>query len=398
MQAYYSTVGIIFAMLRTASHPWMTRVRATATYTVQGARVELFILPHTSLHRIAADALILACDATLRMTKGFRKQLRDYAGFDFVEQEAVSCAPLPPQGVALTNAGRTKFRHILHANIYDAQYTTDSERQLQALRNALTVAAERGMQTIAFADYTLDLRRAVAEETAWTIAQAIAQRPASLNHFRIVCTHAVNGWAFQQILNWVSQKGFEPYRAMYRVRHTVLHAVQGDWQKTPAQGFWRFTEPSLRPDDAFIKRGGLILRSKTQELAPIALGDATITAGGALPYPFVLHLAVLEGGRIPARDTLVAGVRAALSLSHNQNLGTLLIPMPHPLEGMSQSEFAHTVVATISDYLHELIARMERCILLGANEAEFRAWQEAVDALREQLSLPPLEAAYSQGA
>jgi hypothetical protein len=65
---------------------------------------------------------------------------------------------------------------------------------------------------------------------------------------------------------------------------------------------------------------------------------------------------------------------------------------------MTQNEFAHTVVATISDYLHELISRIERCILLGANDAEFRAWQEAVDALREQLSLPPLETAYSQGA
>jgi O-acetyl-ADP-ribose deacetylase (regulator of RNase III) len=376
----------------------MTRVRPCATYTIQGARVELFILPHTSLHRVAADALILACDATLRMTKGFCKQLRDYAGFDLVEQEAVSCAPLPPQGVAITGAGRTKFRHILHANIYDAQYTTDAERQLQGLLNALAVAAERGMQTVAFADYTLDLRRAVAEETAWTIAQAIAQRPSRLNQFKILCTNAVNSWAFQQILSWVSQKGFEPYRGMYRVRHTVLHAFHGDWQKTPAHGFWRFTEPSLRPDDAFIKRGGQILRAKTQELAPIALGDSTITAGGALHYPFVIHLAAVESGRIPSRDTLVAAVRAALSLSHNQNLSTLLIPMPSSLNGMAQSEFAHAVVATISDYLHELISRIERCILLGVNDAEFRAWQEAVDALREQLSLPPLETAYSQGA
>lgn len=382
-------------MLQTASHPWRTRVRASATYTVQGAWVELFVLPHTSLHRVAADALILAGDATLRMTKGFRKQLRDYAGFNLVEQEAVSCAPLPPLGVAMTGAGRTKFRHILHANIYDVQYTTDTERQLQALQNALTVAAERGLHTVALADYTLDLRRAIAEETAWTIAQAIARRPTSLNHFKILCTNAVNGWAFQQILGWISQKGFEPYHAMYRVRHTVLHAAHGDWQKTPAQGFWRFTEPSLRPDDdAFIKRGGLILRTKTQELAPIALGDATITAGGALHYPFVIHLAVLEGGRIPSRDTLVAGVRAAFSLSHHQNLSTLLIPMLHPLDGLSPSEFAHTIIATLSDVLHEWIARIERCILLGSNAAEFRAWQQAVDALRAQLSLPPLETAY----
>lgn len=371
----------------------MTRVRPTANYTIQGARVELYILPHTSLHRVPADALVLACDATMRMTKGFRKQLRDYAGFDLVEQEAVSCAPLPPQGVAITGAGRTKFKHILHANIYDAQYTTDANLQLQGLLNALTVAAERGIQTIALADYTLDLRRALAEETAWTVAQAIAQRPQSIGQFKILCTDAVNGWAFGQILSWVSQRGFEPYRAMYRIRHTMLHAVQGDWQKTPAHGFWRFTEPSLRPDDALIKRGGQVLQAKTRELAPIALGDATITVGGALPYPFVVHLAALEGGRIPGRETLVSAVRAALSLSHNQSLRTVLIPMPSPLQGISPDEFAQTVAETISDYLHELISKIERCILLGANETEYRAWQGAVNAQRELLSLPPLEAA-----
>ncbi|MCS6919977.1 MAG: macro domain-containing protein [Fimbriimonadales bacterium] len=378
-------------MLRTASHPWMTRVRPVARYPIQGAQVELYVLPHTSLHRIAADALILACDATMRMTKGFRKQLRDYAGFDLVEQEAVSCAPLPPQGVAITGAGRTKFKHILHANLFDAQYTTDPRLQLQGLQNALAVAAERGMQTVAFADYTLDLRRAVAEETAWTIAQAIAQRPPNLRHFKILCTDAVNGWAFQQILSWVSQKGFEPHRAMYRVRHTVLHAVQDDWQKTPAHGYWRFTEPSLRPDDAFIKRGGQVLQTKMRALAPISLGDATITAGGALSYPFVVHLAALEGGRIASKETLVAAVRAALSLSHNQYLRTLLIAMPSPLNGLSHNEFANTVAETISDYLHEAISRIERCILLGANEQEFHAWQEAVNALRDTLNLPPLE-------
>ena len=371
----------------------MTRVRPVACYTIEGARVELYVLPHTSLHRIVADGLVLACDATMRMTKGFRKQLRDYAGFNLVEQEAISCAPLPPQGVAITSAGRTRFKQILHANLFDAQYTTNAYLQQQGLQNALAVAAERGLQTIAIADYTIDLRRAVAEETAWTIAQVIAQRPPSLRQFKILCTNAVNGWAFQQILNWVSQRGFEPYPAMYRIRHTMLHAVQGDWRNTPAEGFWRFTEPSLHPEDAFIKRGGQVLQAKTRALAPIPLGDATITPGGALGYPFIVHLCALEGGRLPSRETLVASVRTALALSHNQSLRTLLIPMPNPLHGLSHLEFAHTVAETISDYLHEALTRIERCILLGANEAEFHAWQGAVNALRDALSLPPLEPA-----
>ncbi|MDW8107598.1 MAG: macro domain-containing protein [Armatimonadota bacterium] len=378
-------------MLRTSSHPWLTRVRPTARYIVEGATVELYVVPHTSLHRVAADALVLATDATMRMTTGFRKQLRDYAGFNLVEQEAVSCAPLPPQGVALTGAGRTKFKHLLHANLYDEYHTTNATLQRQGLLNALSVAAERGWQTIAIADYTLDLRRAVAEETAWTIAQAIAQRPPQLNSFKIICTDAVNGWAFQQVLSWISQRRFEPYRAMYRIRHTVLHAVQGDWQRIPADGLWRFTEPSLRPEDALIKRGGQILRSKVLALAPVALGNATITPGGALSFPFVVHLAVFEGGNRLPEATLGQAVRAALSLSHNQYLRTVLVPMPNPLQGLSPEAFARAVAETVSDYLHELISRIERFILVGASEAEYQAWFGAVNAQRDLLSLPPLE-------
>jgi O-acetyl-ADP-ribose deacetylase (regulator of RNase III) len=383
-------------MLRTASHPWLTRVRPTASYTIQGAQVELYVLPHTSLHRVSADALIVATDATMRMTKGFRKQLRDYAGFNLVEQEAVSCAPLPPLGIAITGAGRTKFKHLLHANLYDAQFTTAPELQQQALMHALEVAAERGWQTVAIADYTLDLRRALAEETAWTIAQAIAQRPASLQGFKLICTDAVNGWAFQQILGWVSTRGFEPYPAMYRIRHTMLHATQGDWKSIPAHGLWRFTEPSLNPADPIVARGGQLLRSKVQALAPIARGDAAITAGGALQQPFVLHLAAVEGGRIASQDMLQSAVRAALALSHTQWLRTVLIPIPDPLQGLSAEAFAVLVAESISDSLHETLTRIERCILLGASAGEFQVWQGAVSRLREALSLPPLEVAAPQ--
>ncbi|GIV08183.1 MAG: hypothetical protein KatS3mg019_0274 [Fimbriimonadales bacterium] len=180
---------------------------------------------------------------------------------------------------------------------------------------------------------------------------------------------------------------------MYRIRHTMLHAVRGDWRQVPAHGFWRFTEPSLRPDDAFIKRGGLVLQTRTREVAPIPRGDATITAGGALSFPFVVHLAALEGGRVPSRETLVSAVRDALSLSHHQSLRTVLIPMPNLLQGISPDEFARTVAETISGHLHEQISKLERCILLGADETEYGGWHQAVNAQRELLSLPPLETA-----
>ena len=47
--------------------------------------------------------------------------------------------------------------------------------------------------------------------------------------------------------------------------------------------------------------------------------------------------------------------------------------MPSPLQGLMADEFAVCVVETISDYLHETLSRIERCILLSASEFEFRA-------------------------
>jgi len=47
--------------------------------------------------------------------------------------------------------------------------------------------------------------------------------------------------------------------------------------------------------------------------------------------------------------------------------------VPSPLQGLMADEFAVCVVETISDYLHETLSRIERCILLSASEFEFRA-------------------------
>jgi len=50
------------------------------------------------------------------------------------------------------------------------------------------------------------------------------------------------------------------------------------------------------------------------------------------------------------------------------------------------------VLNTIRDYLYGENAFVQRIILYGANDEEVRPWQHAVDQLREQLTLPPLEA------
>lgn len=369
-------------------HPWLTRIRPTATYRRGGQTLELYAIAPTNLHRIAADVLILPTDSTMRMVRGVRKQVRDYGGFGLIEEEAIQCAPLPPQGIAITSGGRTKFRTILHPNLYDAQYTTDTELQRTALTNALRLTQEQGARVVAIADYTPDLRRALAEETAFTLLEAIAESGSAIPTIKLLCTDLVNAWVFQQIVSWVAQRGLTPYPNMVRVRHTMLHAVQAaDWSTIPADGLWHFTDANLTESlSGLLRRGGPVLRDRMRESAPIAVGDATITSGGNLLQSFVVHLVVRPQ---PSAEVLRHAIDSALSLSHNQSLRTVLIPLPDV--SMPAETIAQTLLHAFEEHLHAMISKIERAILLSTTVEGLAVWQSAVQALRERVSLPPLE-------
>ena len=400
-------------------HPWLTRMTPIARYAIGGATVELYGFAHTSLHRLPADVLILASDQTLRMVTGVRKQVRDLAAFNLVEEEAVRQAPLPPQGIAITHGGRTRFKTILHVNLFDEQTTTTADLQKQALRKALEKAAELNARTVAIADYTPDLRRAFAEETAWTIAEVIAHhRPETIRQIRLLCFEPVNAWVYRQILGWIAENGFEPYPHMLRVRHTILHVEEAPpvgwlrpkpgWLLIPADGLWHFTDPQLNTIGMFMRGaafvpisgigkplarfGGRPLLQKMQEVAPIALGEATYTPGGNLPIRWVVHLAIHDEDTPVEAEVLRRATHAAMELAHQQAMRTLLLPALPWQDGLERETFAQVVLNTIRDYLYGENAFVQRIILYGANDEEVRPWQHAVDQLREQLTLPSLEA------
>lgn len=406
-----------------ARQPWHTLVRPVLDVELGGKQVQLYGFSHTSLHRLRADTLILTCDHTLRMVKGTRKQVRDYGGQDLIEREAARHAPLEPGGVAVTSGGRTKFKQVLHANIFDAQITTAPHLQSSALKNAFQAAAGSGAKTIAIVDYTPDLRRALAEETAYLIANAIVHSPDSIKTVRILCFDPVNAWVFNLMLKWIKDEGFVPYPGCQRVRHTMLHIYQPDkpgftvslpfFRKphilsVPSDALLHATTPDLHTKGIFArgaalkpksnvgdllnKYGGRQLRAWMREAVPVELGSATYTRGGKLPYPWVLHLAVHDEQHVLSEALLAKGVHHALELAHAQNLKTLLVP-PLDLQedGLSQEAAARTVVDTLGQYLHSVLSKIERVILYAENDAQEACWRKAVNLLTSRTDLPALE-------
>lgn len=369
-------------------HPWLTRIRPSAVFPIGHTRVEIYSLAPTNLHRLLADVLILPTDPTLRMVRGIRKAVRDCGGYRLIEDEATSLAPLPQGGIALTSGGRTLFRKIIHPNLYDAQYTTNSDLQREALGNAFEVALQQGANIIAVADYTLDLRRALAEETAWTLMEAwqpFTQRNLTL---KIVTTHPTNGWAFEQVIGWIAQNGLKPYPHALRIRHTLLHATQTpNWIDIPAEGVWHFTDSGLGGTQSpLARRGGSIFQQKITELAPVELGRCTIFPAGKLPQKFVVSLVVVsDSSRNLSLDALVHALPKAFELSHNQNLTSVLIPLP---EGQGEP-FVQAVLDATESYLHrELFTRIGRLVLASPQSP---LWHRELERRRVLTQLPQLE-------
>ncbi|MER3402457.1 MAG: hypothetical protein C4336_06210 [Armatimonadota bacterium] len=368
-------------------HPWLTRIHPSAVFPIGNTRVEIYSLAPTNLHRLPAGVLILPTDPTLRMVRGIRKEVRDYGGYRLIEDEATSLAPLPQGGIALTSGGRTRFHKIAHPNLYDAHYTTNSDLQREALRNAFEVALQQGANTVAVADYTIDLRRALAEETAYTLLEAwqpFTQRDLTLE---IVTTRPINGWAFKQVICWIAQNGLKPYPHALRIRHTILHATQTpNWIDIPTEGVWHFTDSNLGGTQSPIaRRGGPILQQKIAELAPIELGHCTIFHAGNLPQKFVVSLAVVsDSTRSLSLDALVQALPKAFELSHHQNLTSVLIPLP---EGQGEP-FVQAVLDATETYLYrELFTRIERLVLASPQSP---LWHRELGRRRALTQLPQL--------
>lgn len=411
-----------------ARQPWHTLIRPVLNIEFSGKQLQLYGFSHTSLHRLRADALILTCDHTLRMVKGTRKQVRDYAGQDLIEREAVRHAPLEPGGVAVTSGGRTKFKRVLHTNIFDGNVTTDQALQAAALKNAFQAAADAGAKTVVMVDYTPDLRRALAEETAFVMAKAIAHCPDTVKTVRVLCFDTVNAWVFNLMMRWIAEQSFVPYPGCHRIRHTMIHIYQPNQPafampllprkpnilNIPAHAllhaattglhtsgmFTRGAEfkPKSNAGDLLNRYGGRQLRAWIRAAVPVDLGSATYTRGGRLPYPWVLHLAVHDEHHPVSEKHLADATRHALELAHAQNLKTLLIP-PLDLQedGLNREAVARVVVDTLGQYLHSVTSKIERVILYADNDTCEACWQKALGALLSRTDLPAPEVAEGAG-
>jgi O-acetyl-ADP-ribose deacetylase (regulator of RNase III) len=128
---------------------------------------------------IEADALVNAANNHLWMGAGVAGALKR-AGGQKIEDEAVKKGPIPVGDVVETTAGDLKAQYVIHAAVMGQDLRTDETKIRSATRNALKLAEDLGLKTIAFPALGTGVGGFPLEECAHVMLEEASQYPGSL--------------------------------------------------------------------------------------------------------------------------------------------------------------------------------------------------------------------------
>jgi len=97
---------------------------------------------------LAVDAIVNAANSALWMGAGVAGAIKRRGGEE-IEREAVAKGPIAVGGAVAADAGRLAARYVIHAAAMGPDLVTSEEAIRQATGNALRVAEELGVHSIA---------------------------------------------------------------------------------------------------------------------------------------------------------------------------------------------------------------------------------------------------------
>jgi len=96
-----------------------------------------------------ADAVVNAANSELWMGAGVAGALKRRGGSS-IEAEAMAQGPIEPGTCVVTGAGQLEARHVIHAAVMGPDLRTSAEYIAGATTDALRLAEERAMASVAF--------------------------------------------------------------------------------------------------------------------------------------------------------------------------------------------------------------------------------------------------------
>ena len=133
--------------------------------------------------------------------------------------------------------------------------------------------------------------------------------------------------------------------------------------------------------------GGEVIEKQAVAKAPIPVGTAISTTGGALHAGFVIHAPTMEqpAQTIPP-ENVVKATYAALDLGVRLGAKSIAIPgMGTGVGGIKKADAAELIVRTVGRFLKERLGphyTLEKIILVGFDDElfmEFRKWTQKLN-------------------
>ncbi len=130
---------------------------------------------------------------------------------------------------------------------------------------------------------------------------------------------------------------------------------------------------------AISRAGGPVIDSESRSRAPIGLGDAVETSGGAMPCRWVIHAATMELGGPTSASVIRRATSSTLSVAERLGARSLaLVAFGTGVGGFPVSEAAAIEVDEVRRHLDSGGAGLERIVFAVRGEAAVRAFEEAL--------------------
>jgi O-acetyl-ADP-ribose deacetylase (regulator of RNase III) len=131
---------------------------------------------------------------------------------------------------------------------------------------------------------------------------------------------------------------------------------------------------------AIARAGGPAIDEESRQRAPVALGEAVETSGGAMPCRWVIHAATMELGGPTSADVIRRATASTLARAEELGARSLaLVAFGTGVGGFPLEEAARIEVEEVRRHL-DSGSQLERIVFAVRGEPARAAFQAAIDA------------------
>ncbi len=154
-----------------------------------------------------ADAIVNAANNDLQLGGGVAGAIRRKGGEE-IQRECDAIGSIPVGGAALTTGGKLKARYVIHAASMELGGTTTARTLRTSTAHSLRIAAEKGLETLAFPAVGTGIAGFPIRECAEIMLREVVEHlkgPTKLKKVYFVLFDQVALGVFEQI--WSEMKG-----------------------------------------------------------------------------------------------------------------------------------------------------------------------------------------------